>query len=204
MSILTPKTRMPVIHSTKGRDLAAHAQMITTSASDTHTVDLYPGQWLVGSTNSYIGVASGENDADFVIQAIYDQYGRRLDRQHVTAAQANATAYIVSVIPIGGIIFKITEDGLTTPITDANAGPGIYADIVVANPSATDQATADANPFYGGIGTIQIDSNTVSSTAGTLTVELLGLAPDETNAYNATAGSQRTFLAQVRSPGQSL
>lgn len=200
MAYTWPVGILPTIHNTGGQELVGHSSFILTSASDSNTIDICPGMWLIKSTNSYIATASGSNTVDFTVISVADSVGRALPYQHVTAAELDATAYLLEVIPVDNLVFEIVEDALVTPITDANAGPGIYADIIVANPTSGELALEAINPYGGPIPSILIDSDTVSSTAGSLTIELLGLSPAITNsAYSATAGAApRKFLAKVR------
>lgn len=209
MAYTWPVGILPTIHNTGGQELVGNSSFIATSGDDTHTTDIVPGMWLIASTNSYIGVTTGSNTADFVVLSIRDSVGRMLPYQHVTIAELNATSavYHLEVLPIDNLVFEMVEDGDTTPITNANAGPGRYADIVVAAvaagataaPSTTELGLEAINPYGAPMTSLLIDSDTVSSTAGTLTVELLGVSPAITNtAYSATAGTQRKFLAKVR------
>jgi len=153
------------------------------------------GSWIqLDNTYGLIACVSADTYAKYVVIGIYDAGGERLNVQYVTAAQLVANTYLFEVIPIGGLIFEMTEDGLTTPITNANST--VYADIIVTAPTEPKQLAMGLPGIAMPI--IQIDSNTVNASSSGLLLQLLGLAPGLDNpAYSATAGSQRNFYAKV-------
>ena len=197
--------RCPEIHGLNANFPVAARNMILMSHSDTHT-PVWVGAWTLASANGQITVVSGENSADYYVAGLFDARGVRLPKQYVSKAELEAADYYFLGYPIGNIVFAITEDGLTTPITDGNSGSGVatYADIVVTSPTALEIGAVD-QPYGNPLGTITVDSNTVNTTAGTLTLQLLGLYPGvDNNPYSATASaSPRTFLAKLRSAGVS-
>ncbi|MFH1740672.1 MAG: hypothetical protein ABIH23_16815 [bacterium] len=156
------------------------------------------GSW-VDEDSGLLASASGETNAKYVVMGIYKADGERMQQQYLTAAQILATAYLLEVIPIGGLIFEMTEDGLVTPITDANSGIGaaVYCDLVVTAPTEPPE-TSLGLPGRG-IPTIQIDSDTVNAASTGLLCQLLGLSGNIDNpAYSATAAeNKRNFLVKV-------
>jgi hypothetical protein len=198
------KLKMPRVYSYGNNGVSAKATLVKMSADDTHTVGVWPGMWTLASTNGQISTATGSDTVDYVVEAIYDAAGKLLDKQYLTAAQLNASDYYISAVPIGGIIFEITEDGVTAPISAAESGAttAMYADIIVAEPDAASISSTD-DPYGAPCGSLMISSNTSDGTAGTLTLQLLGPSPRLHQEYSATAGSKRTFLAKVRSAGFS-
>ncbi len=147
-------------------------------------------------------MASAADTAALVVSKIIQTNGSEAPNQY----QAASTSYSVEGWPIGGLIFYAEEDADTTPITDANAGPGIYADLIVGtiDRSGAPGATIDDNTIYDwkAIPNIKIDSSSVNSSASGLLVELLGLAPidpmDGGNPYSATSlASPRIFKMRV-------
>jgi len=213
-TILTPQTNMPFIVSTGGLQQHGASVMVPTSTSDTHLHGIWPGMFVVASTNGYIAVKGTETisgdstsfaSADYVVNAIRDAQGQKLPVQYVTTTQLGAAAYILEVIPIGSVEFYITEDGDTTPITNADSG-GVaarYCNVVITEPSSSLNPVTGYNPITTTWGKFLLDSSSVTGTAGSTSMQLLGVASIPQNAYSATAGSQRVFKAKVRSAGQS-
>lgn len=209
-TILTPQTYMPTMVNTQGLNQHGSGIFVPTSASDNHLHGIWPGMFTVASTNGQIAVKGTEtvegnstsfSSADYFVLWIRDSQGQKLPVQYVTVAQLETASavYILEVVPIGNVQFQITEDGDTTPITNANAGPGKYCNVIITEPSAPDVY----NPITTTWGKFLLDSSSVTGTAGSTSMQLFGVAPIPQNDYSATSGSQRVFTAQVRSAGVS-
>lgn len=202
MAYTWPIQTSPRPESNGGLPIIGNPSFIVTSTSDTHVQPIMPFSWMTRSTNSIIASTSGENTIDYYVIAIYDANLRKLPFQYVTAAQANAAAYTLAVVPtVLSLYFEIAEDGLVTPITNANSGSGVptWCDIIVAAVGTPDENFQYSDPFGTIAPNIMLNSDTVATSAGSLTCALHGLSPRvDQSAYNATAGSQRVFLASVR------
>lgn len=209
MSNLSPQFNTPRIVESGGLDIHSASAVVLTHGDDTHTIGIGIDSWVLASTNGYIHVASGSDTADYVVKEIRDSNGRRLDYQYVTPDELNATGavYQLSVIPIGGLIFNITEDADTTPITAAESGAfaAAWADIIVTDAPLT-AATRNRQPFDAPKVTIKLDSSTSDTSAGSLTCKLHGPAHVVGNpVYSATSlANPRIFRASIRSAGASL
>jgi hypothetical protein len=179
------------VYAEGGGDIKTAGTYLKIPSADT-PAEFAPGTWITPSTNGYIPVATGGAAASHYITKIFDAEGELLDNQYVAASPS--VDYLVEAVPIGGVIFDMMEDGLVTPITDANAHG--YADIVVGAITGTSAAKA---LFNNGVPSILINSDTVNASASGLLVQLLGVSPISDNRpYSATAAaSRRIFRVKV-------
>jgi len=150
---------------------------------------IYRNSWLKDGT----AMASAAADADYVVESLYDASGRRLNFQHVTAAEADAAQYYAKVYPIGKLIFEIEEDADAGAIAAAVESGGYYADLVVA--AADDLSQEDRIPFGEPTVNILLDSSSANASSSGLLVEILGLSPSEDRVYGAS--TKRRWLIKV-------
>lgn len=214
MSNPKPQVLFPYISpGSGGLNQHGSSSMKQTVATDTHYHGIWPGMLVVASTGGYVAVKGTETvtgnstsfaSADYVVQRILDSNGQELPIQYVTVGQLTATGatFTLEVMPVGNLYFYITEDGDTTPITDANNGnAGIkYCNVIISEPTAPPPAELVGNCIGG---YFYLNSDTVTGTAGSTSMALYGMADLMQAPYSATAGSQRLFKVQVRSAGQS-
>lgn len=191
----------PEIVGVEGREDITSAPQRLKMYAAAGSPEFAPGSWIrLADTpaNGYQAVASGEANASHVIDSIEDAAGKRLPFQHVAAG--SLTQYYVWAKPIGNLVFRITEDADTTPITDANSGAlaATYCDVVVT--AMADISTQDRQ-FGNPTPNIKLDSNTVNATQTGLLVQLLGLDTQvDQPAYSATTlASPRVFRCKVAS-----
>lgn len=180
---------------------------IATSTSDSHVSGLCVKGWTKQGTNSLICYAGGAENLFGRVVSIRDPQNRWLNIQYVTAAQLLAHVYELVIEPCGGLEYMGTEDALGTPITDANSGTSAVTPVYVNLVAPVEPTTQDGNinPYQSPIQTILIDSSTVTTTAGSTALVLLGNVQNYGNRpYSATAGaSPRSFLFKVRAPQAS-
>lgn len=180
---------------------------IATSTSDSHVGGLCVKGWTKQGTNSLICYAGGNENLFGRVVSIRDPNNRWLNIQYVTAAQLLAHVYELVIEPCGGLFYQGTEDALGTPITDANSGSSAVTPVYCTFVAPVEPTVQDGNinPYGSPIQTILFDSSTVTTTAGTTSITLLGPVPNYGNRpYSATAGvSPRSFLFKVRAPQAS-
>lgn len=207
---LKPQTLMPYIVDSAGLNQHGAPFRVQTVATDTMYHGIWPGMFVVKSTGGYVSVKGTETvggnstsfaSADYFVDKIYDSTMNELSFQYVSVAtlQVTGAVYYLDVKPIGGLFFNMTEDGDTTPITNANSS-GTYAYVIIAEPSAPSGYNVEDAQVGG---SFYIDSSTVTGTAGSTSVQIQNLANVPNPPYSATSGSQRVFKVNVRSAGAS-
>lgn len=209
-----PQTLFPYISPSAG-GLNEHgaSSLVPTAATDTHLHGIWAGMFVVASSAGYIAVKGTETvagnstsfaSADYVVQRILDSNSQELKIQYVSSTDLMVTGavYYLEVMPIGNLEFYITEDGDTTPITNANSGlvTTTYCNVIISEPTVPPPAELIGNPING---YFYLDSSSVTGTAGSTSMQLLGRADLQQDPYSATAGSKRFFKAIVRSAGKS-
>jgi hypothetical protein len=209
----TPHLRTPrPLYSRGDLGIRAHGSRVILHPDDTSPYDIGVGSWVVASTNGYISVdgvggTPTSGGGDYRVTKLYSADGVELDFQYLTVAELGAATYYADVQPLGGIDFEATEDGDTTPIAEADSGKTVaaYANLIITNIAAAVLAALKAaNPFGGASVLMEIDSTSITSSAGSTMVRVKGPARGADNpVVSATAGSQRNFVIAARSAGQS-
>lgn len=193
-----------------GTNLRSYERLLQT-ATTSNTNDIWPKCFTVAGTGGQTPYQTGGNTADYQCQTIMDAYRRQVNFQYKTGAELDAARYFFEALPVGGIKWLVFEDALGTPITTTDAvtslGAAVAIDGIVTNPSGA-QADDTPNPFGEGIGSLLLDSSTISnsSPASTFTFLIKGLAPiADQSIYSASAGAApRGFIATVQVPGFSI
>lgn len=191
---------MPEIVHSGGLLQHANSTRKLLSADDTHTMGLCPGDIVKRSTYGYIGIV-GDTDLtmDFIVGTLYDENGVALPFQYLSADELNASNYYFDATPIGGLVLRIQEDALVTPIPVADEYK--YVDITVTD-ATNITALRNVNPIGNGIKTYRIDSDSVHAASTNKSFKLLGA---ESGTYSATAGaSPRVFLCKPITASESL
>lgn len=199
--------KMPEINNPNGLNVHSSLLPLATSVSDSHVLGIGVKSWVKLSTNSVICIAGGTENPAFRVVSIRDPQNHWLNVQFVTAAQLLANVYELVLEPVGGITYQGTENALTTPIPVGSEGtPGTtpqYANFAApVDPTVQD---GNINPYSSPVQTILIRSTSLTTTAGSTAIQLLGLVPNYGNRpYSATSlASPRSFLFKVRSPDAS-
>lgn len=181
---------------------------IQTSGLDTHANSIQPDCWVYASTNGYIAVPSSFTAAAFRVISVRDANGQKLNYQYVSTTTLNidANVFILEVEPLGGLVWRIAEDGLVTPISDnASTGwPGLpYCLVLITDPTVVLPPTG--NPIGAAQFVTLLNSDTITSTATNASVKIIGVDPEAGNpAYSATAAlNRRVFLVIAYNPAAS-
>ena len=182
-----------------GGNLANAGQLKQMDATPTAVLNLYIGSFLVGADSALKVMDDAAASVSYVCVGLYESDGvTPVKKGYVTNAELDAgwTGF-VRVMPIGDVIFVGEEDGDGGNISNANAGPGIYTDLMVAEPSA--QELAIGNKTLGveqPMPSIKIDSSAVNASSSGLLIELLGLESTPDQPADGT-GHARKFRFKV-------
>lgn len=182
---------------------------VSTSGLDTHANSIQPDCWVYVSTNGYIAVPSNFTAAAFRVISVRDANGQKLNYQYVSTTNLNidANVFILEVESLGGLVWRVTEDGLATPISDdATTGwPGKpYVLVLITDPTVV--VAPPGNPIGAPPFVTLLDSSTITSTATNASMKIIGVDPEAGNpTYSATpaTNSRRVFLAIAYNPAQS-
>lgn len=213
MTVLDIVQRMPWILRGSNIEVGAIAstnRLRTSPTGDEHVNAMFDGMWFIDGTNGPIASQAGDNTVRGIITRIMYLNGNSVPGGLLTDTELNDHTSrddgirLIEYMPIGGLIFAMSEDGLVTPITDANSGVGsagkTYADFVYTAPSGAYNPGDSENLIGRPSGILQINSDTVNTTGTNLPIELLGVLGAPGNpAYSATAGSQRVFICKIQS-----
>lgn len=207
MPTVYPQNNVPEEWDCGGNVEHGERTWVLTHGDDTHTNSIWPGCWVVKSTNGYIAVASSFATSAYEVVRIRDVQNQSVNIQLVSTDALNATGAVfeLEVKAVGGRVFKFTEDDLATPISDdpTNGWPGKpYVPVLVTDPTDTDAYAPTRAPQ----GKYLLDSSAITTTtSGTTSVQIIGVAPIPQGPYSATASANpRVFLCKALSPAQSL
>lgn len=169
-----------------------------TTSSPTADLGCAMYQFLIGENSALKVMDDNAATATHVVMGIMNLDGvtHKSDGYLSNAEITAGSNHKLVVAPIGGIIFSLVEDGDGGNISNANAGPGVFADLVVANPGTAELNVANIMPYAQARADIRIDSSSVNASSSGLLVELLGLDPYVNQPFDNT-GAVRRFLCKV-------
>lgn len=165
------------------RSLSTYQLLAETATHTEVTIDSF----VKPSAGNWIATASADVLTGAQIRSLYNENGIELPYQHVTKADLEATDHYFEALPVGGIIWEGTEDGVGNFLAQADMNK--YGLLAVAAITTTNK---EINPRGVGLANILLKSSTFLG-AQTLSGVMIQVLAVSGSLDNDVAGTIRNY-----------
>lgn len=152
---------------------------------------LYNRSLLVAGTGGFKAAADNATAIIYLLDHLYDQYGRNVTQQGLTSTELAANDYYAEVYDVsaGKLQMIMGEDGVGGIIVDPTVTP--FCNIVNNAASTIDK---NALPEGGDRASIQIDSSSANASATGKAVQIIASDPNTDAAQIATTAPKNYLV----------